>query len=120
MKNSVIPYDSFVPLLLERVPELLGVYHEHLGRNDELLPHVFLGDVCRFFADLYVSKNQDISISFRIIKTMDEGYKRGDEETQELVCVSFLENIAHDHDDVYHKIKSDLTPALRRAVKDYE
>jgi hypothetical protein len=119
MNRKVIEYDSFVPYLLERVPELEGVYHEHLKDYDELLPHVFLGDVCRFLAELYSRNKGDRSASNRIIDIMDEGFRFGDEQTKGLVCVSFLENIPHDN-KVYDQIKMDLTPVLREAVKDYE
>ncbi len=118
MNRTVITYDSFVPLLLERVPELEGIYHQHLKDNDELLPHVFLGDVCRFFAELYTSSKANRSISHRVIEVMDEGLRMGCEQTKELVFVSFLENIPQDN-NVYDKIKLDLTPVLKEAVKSY-
>jgi len=39
---------SLIERLLASVPDLRGVYDEHISDNDELLPHVFFGDVTRF------------------------------------------------------------------------
>jgi hypothetical protein len=43
---------SFVPALLEEVPEINAVYDEHIDDYDELLEHLFMADVTR-----YIEKN---------------------------------------------------------------
>ena len=48
MNSLFLKYEQFIEYVLAKVPQLRAVHSEHLKDNDELLPHVFMGDVTRF------------------------------------------------------------------------
>lgn len=90
-------------LLVERLvaaaPGIKPLYDAHLVNYDELLPHVFFGDVSRYVTQNFASRN-DGSLpgecagdAGRILKVLEDAVKAGDQEVLELVSVSFLENI---------------------------
>jgi hypothetical protein len=91
-QSDVMTYDQVVPLLLERVPELRANYDEHVADNGELLPHVFFGDVSRFVV-ARAAEGDDSAVG-RCLAFLEEALDNGDELAQELVVVSFVENIA--------------------------
>jgi hypothetical protein len=77
---------------LEEVPELRPAYEEHLADNDELLPHVFFGDVSRSVVSRASAGDSDVVA--RILSCLERVLTEGDEQASELVVVSFVENIA--------------------------
>jgi len=83
---------TFVVDLRRRVPDLEPIYREHLADNDELLPHVFMGDVTRFtIAQAKAPLNDSIVVS--LLECLEEGLREGGEEVKELIVVSFVENL---------------------------
>jgi hypothetical protein len=88
---------SFVRSIVARFPGLTTLLDEHIENNfGEVLPHVFFGDVTRYVLSL-VATNDD-SLSPRrelrdVLDYLEEAYTGGDEELQELIAVSFLENL---------------------------
>ena len=83
---------SFVDGLVQAVPELTDCYRQHIEDNDELLPHVFMGDVTRFAVD-QAANSKDYQILKQLLKYLDAGIQSGSTEICELVGVSFLENL---------------------------
>lgn len=116
----------FVETLLLQVPELKPVFDEHIHDNDELLPHVFMGDVTRFVVDLHENALKGDAASTassdalrRTLDTLESAMRSGNEEVQELIAVSFLENL--DQDDVnYTKLRSLLGESLVEQLTKYE
>ncbi len=107
----------FVYLLLERVPELRTVYEEHIRDNDELLPHVWLGDVSRYIVQQVRSGETGPATSVeRILSALDQWLAFGDEHVKELVSVSFVENLV-EHDDVLESLKGLLGPNLENELR---
>lgn len=108
---------SFVRALLLRAPELQSVYDMHIDDCDELLPHVFFGDVTRYVVQQVHSGESENSQSLRrILDFLEQSVASESEEVQELVSVSFLENLA-DHDDVVAHLKGMLGPNLSRELR---
>nr|WP_298719868.1 hypothetical protein [uncultured Steroidobacter sp.] len=79
---------SLIERLLAAVPDLRGVYDEHISDNDELLPHVFFGDVTRFAIE-----NAAAPSVASLLALLDEALADADEEVREVVAASFVENL---------------------------
>ena len=82
----------FVEELLRRIPELWPAYDEHLSNNDALLPHVFMGDVCRF-ATVNVDNPQARVALEALLSVMEDGLTTGGESVKGLIGGSFVENL---------------------------
>ena len=83
--------------LMDRVPELVPLFHEHLQDNDTLLPHVFMGDVSRFVLELCERPTAErLEILSRIVSYLEDAWKAGCDEERNLIDVSFLENVANE------------------------
>lgn len=83
---------AFIESLLRLVPDLMPIYEEHLTDNDTLLPHVFMGDVTRFV----ISKANDPrgrNGVAELLAYLEAGLENGSEEIEELIVVSFVENL---------------------------
>ncbi|WP_156886038.1 DUF7674 family protein [Rheinheimera baltica] len=90
-----ISFQTFMNLLLEEVPELSIAYSEHIDDYDELIEHVFMGDVTRFSEELYF-ENPDSEVLKRLLHFIDRAFAVEDEKLKELISVSFLENLSRD------------------------
>ncbi|MGH9269431.1 MAG: DUF7674 family protein [Acidimicrobiales bacterium] len=87
-----IAYDAVHLRLVEAVPEFAPVLAEHLeDQEGELLQHVLFGDLTRFVVDAY--ERGDHELVSRCLDFLDEVLRNGDEMTQNLVGVSFVENV---------------------------
>jgi len=118
MIEVALNFLSFIKMLLENVPELKSVYDEHIDDYDELLEHVFMGDVTRFVEKLYKS-DPNSECLIRILNFIDKAFLAEDKKLQELISVSFLENLSQDEES-YLGIKQLLSDALRRELSLYE
>lgn len=116
--------NQFVEELVEVTPSLRTLYDEHLSCHEELLPHVFMGDLTRYTLDLQekVLDHDDAEarrVLTEILDILEDGMTEGSEEVKELIAVSFLENLEQDH-KVYQSLKSILGPRLREQLKLFE
>lgn len=94
---------QLVRRLVAEVPALRRLYAIHTADNDELLPHVFMGDVTRFVmaSEGFSSEEDPIERSREesrrnvdeILKILEKGMLTRDEGVQNLIVVSFLENL---------------------------
>jgi hypothetical protein len=101
----------FIEDLLRTVPELRRVYAGHLADNDEVLPHVFMGDVTRFaVAEAGADRNADVLA--RMLGQFEKILASGDDEARELVVASFVENLCGEAATV-RKLKALMGPHLR-------
>jgi len=108
-----------VNLLLAQVPELRSVYDEHICANDELLPHVFFGDVTRYVVRQVRSGEAGLANPVgRILGVLEQCMVSGDEHVTELVVVSFVENLVG-CDDVVTNLNRSIGPHLEGAIKAY-
>lgn len=111
MKNNV----SFIEYLLRLVPELKSNYDEHLADNDTLLPHVFMGDVTRF-AITEADKPRSQIVLVRLLDCLEEGLKGGGDEVEELIVVSFVENLVGET-SALKRLRLLMRPNLKREVE---
>lgn len=124
MSKDAITYQNFFEQLLSSVPSFLPVYKEHIEDNDELLHHVLMGDLTRFFIQLYRAGykegDSDKRNAFRkVMEVLDRGLLSPDEKLQELIAVSFLENLWQSEQD-FEQIRNLLTPALMNELRALE
>lgn len=93
---------DFIERLVDRFPALKPIFDEHISDNfGEVLPHLFLGDLTRYVVARFVEgegesprqsneAEQDVR---RLLNELEQVYADGDGEIQELMSVSFLENL---------------------------
>jgi hypothetical protein len=85
--------EEFVRTLVADVPQLAPILEEHLVDNfGDLLPHVFMADVTRFVIQAVIDPRMKGKMR-PILDHMNEALEKDDEPVQELVYVSFLENL---------------------------
>jgi len=113
------PATGCVKQLLERVPELQPAYEEHLRDYDEVLPHVFFGEVTRYVVVRVRAGEIGVSSPVgRILDFLERCAASGDEQVEELVWVSFLENLV-EYDDVLLALRGLIGPNLAKGLKAY-
>lgn len=111
---------QLVRKLLAAAPTLSAVYCKHITDNDELLPHVFFGDLTRVCTrTVGISTIADHSDVGRILDLLEREFITGDEDVKELISVSFLENLVQT-ESYYSTIKAYLGPSLTRELETYE
>jgi len=107
-----------VDQLLEAVPELRPAYEKHVSDYDELLAHVFFGDVTRYVAQkARLDKMGKDTPLERTLRVMERCLTSGREEVQELVAVSFVENLM-EHSELLAALKPLMGPSLIRQFED--
>lgn len=113
---------EFLNRMLVQVPELSRVYEEHRNIGKRILPHVLMGDITRFVIAQHqneLDSQTRSSILERCLDFLEKGITEEVEEVQELISVSFLENLAQS-DALYDSIRSRLGPSLRAELEFYE
>ncbi len=99
---------QFINDLVEEVPTLRPLLQEHLEDNyDEILPHLFLADVLR-----WALANPGDDATTTVFGYLDQAFRSGDEERQELIATGFLENLPR-RGEVGWEVRSRLGPALQ-------
>jgi hypothetical protein len=110
--NKGKPDVIYTEELIRSVPALQQIYRAHLQENDELLPHVFFGEVTRFVVtEARKAAAHDSSIA-RLLHEFEKGLEEGPEEVRELISVSFVENLCGEREAV--KV---LKPLMREKLK---
>ena len=92
---------DFIERLVVRYPGLKPLFDEHVSDNfGEVLPHLFFGDLTRYalalFADVQERTDVDTQAESelrRLLNDLEDAYADAQEEIQELISVSFLENL---------------------------
>lgn len=123
MTKSALKYEQFGEILLREVPSLRMVFDEHLKQHDEILLHVLMGDVTRFL----ISKYREVKAGAKdaegaaqlvraLLAILEAAMASPDDKLQELVSVSFLENL-HQAESDYDGIKELLGPALSKELR---
>ena len=114
--------ETFVRALVGRFPSLEPLLEEHLTDNfGELLPHIFLGDVVRWVLSLFATARAEGSFASRrelrdILEYLEDAFASGNRELQELLSVSFLENLPRPGDDG-SEIRTQLGPSLTKELR---
>lgn len=96
--------------LLRAVPAFRPDYDDHVRDNDEVLSHVLMGDLTRFF--LKARADGDGEAVAACVAQLDRAIRTGDEDVQNVVCVSFLESLPWPGEPDHDAVRATLSPAL--------
>lgn len=89
--NSIQMIKDFCEQLAQRFPDMQLLLANHLADYDEILPHVFMGDVTRYIL-------ADGAARPDVVIELERGLRDESRDVQELVAVSFVENLADESD----------------------
>ena len=94
--------------LAAAAPALRSLLAEHRAEHGALLTHLYMADVTRWL----VATGPSAAALLVLERHMTEG----DDEVQNVVCLSFLENLEPEHTE----IRAALGPRLREALAGME
>jgi hypothetical protein len=80
-----------IDALRSTVPEFGPTIDDHVEECGETLPHVLFGDLTRFLLAAHARGDADVEL--RSLAILDEALREGDDQVQNLVAVSFVENV---------------------------
>jgi hypothetical protein len=116
--DKVPAHDSthgFVHRLVAGEPALVEDLNEHLDTYEELLPHLFMGELIDRLVDwLRSSQDADLARVRTILRVLDDEYGK-DFEIDELIAASFVEDLP-DADDPGSGILELLGPKLKKEL----
>lgn len=114
---------EFIERLVFRYPPLKPIFDEHVSDNfGEVLPHLFFGDISRYAISQFLeiesqAESQGIESELRgLLDDLEDAYVDGDEEIQELISVSFLENLPRPYEEA-SGLRAWLGPALSAQLR---
>lgn len=114
---------AFVKTIGERFRGVGSLLEEHVTDNmGEILPHVFFGDLTRYIMALVAAVTAGGGLEPRrelreILDFLEESFSTGDRVLQELISVSFLENLPRAGEEGSHvrsMLGTGLSAELRR------
>ena len=85
-------------------PAIRSLRTEHIATYGELLPHVLFGDLTRWMLAHHPQP--------ALLGLLEDGFATGDSATQNLIAVSFVENIEPGPE--YAPLREALGPRLRQ------
>jgi hypothetical protein len=111
-------YETIVSNLVEEAPDLRALYEEHLRDYGAILAHVFFGDLTRFVQDAFAHPPSSAprQIGLQIVALLERAMSSDDEQLQELVSTSFLENLDRDG-NAFNGIRASLGPTLKKELE---
>jgi hypothetical protein len=102
---------AFMGALVYQHPVLLPLLEEHLEDNDgEILAHLLMSDVMRWVVAHWESEPR---VCKSVLAWLDAAYASGDDEVQEVIVQSGVENIP-DPGQPGAQIRDALSPRLRK------
>ncbi len=112
---------AFVRSIVARFPGLTVLLEEHIKDFDEVLPHVFFGDLTRHVVSLALLANTGGERAAAqelcgILDFLEETYAMGSIELQELISVSFLENLPRPSEEG-SEIRAMVGPSLSHQLR---
>ncbi len=89
--------EYFAQELGKRFPEFHGAYEEHLEYYEELLGHVFFGgETLLGVLESLLKTNEEKEKIRRYMDFLEDMYANGDDDVQNIVGVTILENLGDD------------------------
>ncbi len=73
--------------------DLRAVYSEHIDGYDELLLHLFVGDVLDFALETLGAQGAEDATLINLLKYLDHSFSAGDDDVVNAIAVSFLEGL---------------------------
>jgi hypothetical protein len=116
---TALTYETFPELLRQAVLGFDRVYEEHLADYDEVLPHVLLGDLVRFLSQEIERDGPESAALKQVVPLMERAMGSADSRLQELVAVSFLENLEAE-DPGFGAVRCLFGPRLEEQYAKYE
>lgn len=99
-------------------PSFGAVAKEHLEDNGELLPHLLMADLLRYVGASLSSSGESLASQSEILAVLavlDAAAASGNEETENVVAVSFCEGT--ESESFFPKLQPLLGLALRRYIR---
>ncbi len=96
--------------MIVEVPDLQMAYNQHIKDNNELLPHVFFGDLTRYIIEKVKIKD-DTSV-IKILALLEDGLNLNNTEIKNLISASFVENLIDEEETVVMLLKAVAGPKL--------
>lgn len=114
---------KFIEDLIREVPSLAPLQTEHIKEFDEMLPHVFFGELTRYVLRLYNDScgsdhTQELTTLQQVLDRLEEGFAYGEEKVKELIAVSFLENLTGE--EGREGLRKLLGPTMSEALKQWD
>lgn len=104
--------EALINRLVAEVPALKAVHDVHIAANDELLPHVFFGDVTRFVTGSFAPDTHEArDDALRVLAILEHAMQQPEPSVENLISVSFAENL------VGEKCLPELRPVLGSRLK---
>ena len=111
--------ENCINQLLDHAPELRAMYDEHIHDYNELLPHVFMGDISRFVVQKAKLGDEDaISLVRRILDCLEQCMESGADNVKDLISVSFVENVV-DHYEALPALRGMIGPTLEKEFQNH-
>jgi hypothetical protein len=114
-----LTYDTFADQFRALVPGFDRIYDQHLADYAQVLPHVLFGDLARFLSSEVALQGAGSMALKQAMLLLEAGMGSQDPRVQELVAVSFLENL-DPRDGSFPAIRSLFGPMLEEQYKHYE
>jgi hypothetical protein len=112
---------NFINLLVRIVPSLKPVLEKHLDDNPELLPHLFMYYVVLWANSAMLALGgKEISGTEveSLLLTIEDCFGFANEEVDNLICVSFLEDL-RGNEPGSSEVIANLGPKLRAFYRKY-
>ncbi len=122
----MIQKDELLAAISSASPAAKDLLEDHRSFYEELLPHLFFGDLTRYLLKLgRRAGNRDAVADTAadqelrdVLEVLEVGYREGDEYVQELIHVSFLEHIVYQPGEEF--IRSRLGPSVREGLRSFD
>jgi len=111
---SALGYKDIVDLLRKEIPEFALTIEDHISFYGEVLAHPLFGDLTRFIEQALSEGN--IELVSRCLSLLEQVLIVGDDQSKNLVAVSFVENVGPWDPPKTEFIKR-WPPALREEAK---
>jgi hypothetical protein len=117
MSTPKLNYQNIVPTLVAEIPSLRPRLTSHVQDQQEILPHVFFGNLTRYVLSLLdrASPSDCQDEIDRILAVLEKGMEDSDPDVCDLIGTSFLENLDQTGPH-YDKIVPLLGPKLKASL----
>ena len=105
------PEVAFVGALVHAHPLLFDLLQEHLDTYDQLIPHIFMGELENWVEERFRSHGASDAELVSIFGFLEDSYGDGNPYVDELIFVSFLETLPTP-DDQLAEIRALAGPKL--------
>lgn len=95
-----------------KVKEARPVLQNHVFDDDNLIPHLIMGDLAFWVVDRFKTKGNNDSVCTNIINLLEFAFNMGEQDVDDVITTSFLENLPYPSESG-NEIARLLGPKLR-------